>query len=100
MATMMQHEYPADAQDISRTAWAIRLKIQELRDDYIFNNNPKFRNLTFKIDSNNVINVKIDAIRCCQRTTAISREPHGRFTSKLSSITETTSPTIPLDFVI
>ena len=58
MATMMQDEYLADAQNISRTAPVIRLKFEEHREYIVINNTLKHRKLIFKISSNNVINLK------------------------------------------
>ena len=76
----------ANDRNISRTAWAIRLKIEEHCGDYISNNTLKFRNLILKIDSNNVINVKLHANRCCQRTIAVSLKRLGRLRQNRSSI--------------
>ena len=62
MATMMQDEYLADAQNISRPAPAIRLKFEEHREYVVINNTLKHRKLIFKISSNNVINLKYTQI--------------------------------------
>jgi hypothetical protein len=86
MATMMQDEYLADAQNISRTAPVIRLKFEEHREYIVINNTLKHRKLIFKISSNNVINLKIHPNCYCQRTIAIFREPLKRFASNLRSV--------------
>ena len=65
--------------DISRTAWAIRLKIEEHGKNYIPNNFRYFCNLILNIHSNDATNVKMDANHCCQQTIAVSQRDLADF---------------------